>query len=146
MMAVGDVERRQRVDGAGQRADLRLIVQHPELVPHAVVGDDVDRGRALGGARKKRVDLGRLGIGEHHRAGLRADRLDLAHPVVLLGVRRQLVLADAVVGVSAERRDRGETGLDALAPSQPVDVVAGLVVAHEHAGVDHAPQISAAFA
>ena len=93
-------------------------------------------------ARASRASIaGRLRIGQHDRAGLRVDRLDLAHAVVFLRRRRQLVLADAVLGIGRNRRDRGEAGLDAIAPGQPVGVIAGLVVAHEHAGGDHAPKI-----
>ena len=87
------------------------------------------------------VDLRRRRIGEHDRPGLRVDRLDLAHAVVFLGRRGVLVLADAILRISGDRGHRREAGLDVTAPGQPVDVVAGLVVAHEHAGGDHAPQI-----
>ena len=53
MMAVGDVERGQGIDGAGQRRDRRVVADHPELMAHAVVGGDVDRGLAGGGARQQ---------------------------------------------------------------------------------------------
>ena len=133
-MAVGDIERGQGVDGARERRDRRLVVDHPQLVAHAVVRGDVDRRLFRGGAREQGVDRRRGRIGQHDQAGLRIDRLDLAHAVVFLHRRRQLVLADAVFGVSRDRRDRREAGLDATAPSQAVGVVAGLVVAHERAG------------
>ena len=142
-MAVGDIERGQGVDGARERGDRRLVVDHPELVAHAVVRGDVDRRSCRGGAREQGVDRRRRRIGQHDRAGLRVDRLDLAHAVVFLHRRRQLVLADAVLGVSRNRRDRREAGLDAAAPGQAVGVVAGLVVAHERAVGDHAAKILA---
>ena len=50
----------------------------------------------------------------------------------------QLVLADAIAGVIGDRGDCRKPGLHVAAPSQPVDVVAGLCVAHENAGGDHA--------
>ena len=56
-------------------------------------------------------------ICEHDRAGLCADRLDLTHAVILLRGRRQLMLADAVLSVSGNRRDRREPGLDTIAES-----------------------------
>ena len=141
VMAVGDIDRRQRVEGARQRRDGRVVVDHPHLVAHAVVGGDVDVGCARGGARQHGVDLGRGRIGHHHRAGLGVDGLDLADAVVLLQRRGQLVLAHAVRRVVGERGDAGEPGLHAVAPGQPVDVVAGLGVAHEHAGRDHAGEV-----
>ena len=140
-MAVGDIERRQGLDRAGQRRDGLFVADHPELMAHAVIGSDVDDRRAGGGALEQGVDRRRRRIGEHHRAGLRVDRLDLAHAVVLLGRRRVLVLADAILRVSGDRGDRREAGFDVAAPGQPVDVVAGLVVANENAGGDHAAQI-----
>ena len=142
-MAVGDIERRQGVDGARQRLDRRRVVDHPQLVAHAVVGGDVDRRRLRGGARQQGVDHRRRRIGQHDQAGLRLDRLDLTHAVVFLHRRRQLVLADAVLGVSGDRGDRREAGLDATLPSQAVGVVARLVVAHEHALGDHAAKVLA---
>ena len=144
-MAVGDVERGQRVDRMRERRDRRVVVDHPELMAHAVVGGDIDRGLAGRGARQRGVDLGRARIGQHDRAGLRVHRLDLADAVVLFGERCQFVLADAVFGVGGNRSHRRETGLDVATPGQPVDVVAGLVVAHEHAGGDHALQIVGGF-
>ena len=101
-MAVSDIERGQSIDSARERRDRRLVVDHPELVAYAVVGGDVDRRLFRRGAREQAVDPGRIRIGQHDRAGLRIDRLDLAHAVVFLRRRRQLVLADAVLGI---RRD-----------------------------------------
>ena len=46
MVPVGDVDRRQRIERLGQRADGRLVVHHPHLVADAVVGGDVDIGFA----------------------------------------------------------------------------------------------------
>ena len=137
-MAVGDVDRRQGIEGAGELVDGRVVGDHPELVAHAVVGGDVDLRLAGGGLRQHGVDLRRVRVADHHRAGLRIDRLDLAHAVVFLHRRGQLVLADAVGGVVGERGDGGEAGLRAAAPGQPVDVIAGLGVAYQHAAVDHA--------
>ena len=42
VMAVGDVDRRQGVEGAAELADRGVVGDHPELVAHAVVGGDVD--------------------------------------------------------------------------------------------------------
>ena len=106
-MAVGDVDRRQGVEGAAELADGRIVGDHPELVAHAVVGGDVDLPRAGGRLRQQGVDLRRVRVADHHRAGLRVDRLDLAHAVVFLQRRGQLVLADAVGGVVGERGDAG---------------------------------------
>ena len=56
VMAVGDIERGQGVDGARERRDRRLVVDHPELVAHAVVGGDVDR-RLSAAARASRASI-----------------------------------------------------------------------------------------
>ena len=140
-MAVGDVDRRQGIEGAAELADGRVVGDHPELVAHAVVGGDVDLRRAGGRLRQQRVDRRRVRVADHHRAGLRVDRLDLADAVVFLHRRRQLVLADAVGGVVGERGGGGEAGLRAAAPSEPVDVIAGLGVARQDAVGDHLCEI-----
>ena len=136
-MAVGDIERRQGIDRAGQRRDGCVVADHPELVAHAVIGGDVERRRGVRSAREHGVDLRRRRIAEHDRAGLRIDRFDLAHAVVFLGRRRVLVPADAIAGVVGERCDRCKPGRNVAAPGHPIDVVAGLGVADQHAGGDH---------
>ena len=49
VVPVGDVDRRQRVEGFGQGANGGLVIDHPHLVPDAVVGGDVDLGVTQGG-------------------------------------------------------------------------------------------------
>ena len=61
VVAVGDVERRQGVDRAGQRLDRRFVVDHPEFMAHAIVGGHVDRRRSGRGALQQRVDRGASG-------------------------------------------------------------------------------------
>jgi len=140
-MPVRDIELRQGVDRAGQRRDGVRVVDDPELVADAVVGGDVDVRAARRGAPQQGDDLRGGRIGDHHRPGLGIDRLDLAHAVVFLDGGRELVLADAVAGVIGDRGGRGEPGLPAVAPGQPVDIVAGRRVAGQHAGRDHAGEI-----
>ena len=123
VMAVGDIDRRQRIEGARQRPDGRLVVDHPHLVAHAVVGGDVHVGGVEGGVGQHGVDRRRVRIGDHHRPGLGVDRLDLADAVVLLDRRGQFVPADAVGLVVGDRGDRGEPGLHPVAPGQAVDVI-----------------------
>ena len=98
---------------------------------------DVDVGGGGGDAREHGVHVRGGGIAHHHRAGLGVDRLDLADTVVLFHGGRVLVLADSVGRVISNRSDRGKAGLSAVAPGLPVDVVAGLGVADQHAGRDH---------
>jgi hypothetical protein len=108
---------------------------------HAVVGGDVHRrlgGRGLG---EHGVDVGRGRIGDHHRAGLGVDRLDLAHAVVLLHRGGQLVLADAVGAIVRDRCGRGEAGLHAIAPGQAIDIIERQRIADQHAGLDRALQV-----
>ena len=66
---------------------------------HAVIGGDIDRGLTRRGAREHRVDVRRVRVSKHDRAGLRVHRLDLADPIVFLGERRQFVFANAVFGI-----------------------------------------------
>ena len=144
-MAVGNIKCRQRVDGARERRDRRVVASHPELMAHAVIGGNVDSRLAGGGARQHGIDLRRRRISQHDRAGLGIDRFDLADAIVFLGDRRQFVLADAIAGVSGDRRHRGKAGLHMTAPSQPVHIVTRLVVAAQDAGADHALQILGGF-
>ena len=138
VMAVGNIKRGQGVDGARERGDRRIVVDHPELMAHAVVRGDVDRGVVGRSALQYCVDLRRGRISQHHRAGLRIDRFDLADPIVFLGDGGQLMLADAIAGVGGDRRDRREAGLDVAAPGQAVDIVTRRFVAAQNAGADHA--------
>src|SRR5580704_12237703 len=64
-MAVGDVKCRQGIDRAGQRRDGFIVADHPELMPHAVIGGDVERGIARRDAREHGVDLRRGRVAEH---------------------------------------------------------------------------------
>ena len=141
MMAVGNIKCGQGVDGAGKRGGGRCVVDHPELMAHAVVGGYIDRGRARRRARQYRVDARRIRVSQHDRSGLRVHGLDLADPIVFLGKRRQFMLADAVLGIGGNRSDRSEAGFHMTVPGEPVDVVARLVVALQHAGRDRALQI-----
>ena len=140
-MPVGDVERGERIDGAGEGADRRLVGDGPHLVADAVGPGDVDLGRTACRFGEDRVDLRRLRIGHHHRPGLGVDCLDLADAVVLLHRRGQLVLADATGAVVGERGDARKPGLGAALAGQPIDVVAGRRVADEDAIGDHAPEV-----
>ena len=140
-MSVADIERRQGIDRARQRCDGRFVINHPKLVAHAVVGGGVNVGRALGRACQQGIDLRGGGIGQHDRAGLRIDRLDLANAVVFLDGGRVLVLADTVAVVVGNGGDCGKPGLRAVAPGQAVDVIAGLGVADQNAGRGHALEV-----
>ena len=113
VMAVGDVERGQRLELPRELVDHRRVADHPQLVRDVVVGRDGDIGIALGGALQRAVDLGRVRIGHHDRAGLGVERLDLLDAVGLLHGRRQLVLLDAARRVGVEGSDAGEPGLPA---------------------------------
>ena len=147
-MPVGDVERRQGIDRAGELGDLRVVIDHPKLMAHAAVGGDIDLGRARSGPRHHGVDRRRGRIAHHHRPGLGVDRLDLADAVVLLERGGVLVLADPVGGVIGERGDAGEPGLlkhasavARIAAAQSVDIIARFRVADHDASRNHAREI-----
>ena len=57
VMPVGDVDRGQGVERARQRRDGGVVVDHPELVAHAVVGGDVDVGGAPAAARASMASI-----------------------------------------------------------------------------------------
>ena len=57
VMAVGDIERRQGIEGARQRRDGRVVADHPELMPHAVVGGDVDTRASPAAARASMASI-----------------------------------------------------------------------------------------
>ena len=114
-------------------------------MPHAPVGCDVGVGRAGRGLPKKIVDLGRGRVGHHDRTGLRIQRLDLVHAIVLFVRLGELVLADAIGVVRRDRRGCHQAGLHMAAHDQPIGVVARLTVTREHAICDHAPKIFCGF-
>jgi hypothetical protein len=68
--------------------------------------------------------LGAVRMGKQHRPGLRIQRLDLAHAVILLVRPGVFVLADAVAVVGGDRSDRHQPGLHVLAHRQPIGVIA----------------------
>ena len=107
VVAVADVDRRQRVEQARELGNGGRFADHPQLVSDIVVGRDGDVGVALGGALQGPVQLWRMRIGHHDGAGLGVERLDLPDAICLLHRRRQLVLADAIGGVVGERGDAG---------------------------------------
>ena len=81
--------------------DLVVVRRQPRAeegqIVVALVGDEATVKHLR--FRRGRVELRRRRIAEHHRAGLRVDRLDLADAIILLCRRRQLMLADKVLDV-----------------------------------------------
>src|SRR5262245_65457079 len=61
VVAVRNVDRRQRVEGARQFGDRRLVIDDPHLVAHAIVGGDVDGGGVGGGLLQERTERRRGG-------------------------------------------------------------------------------------
>jgi len=140
VMAVGDVERLGCLEGLGKRLERLAAGDRPNLVHGAVGG----RGLEVGSTRVGRpgrgvVDSAVGAMGQHDRARMRAHGLDLAHPVVLLGRPRQLVLADRARCVSRDRCAARDAGLDVVAEGDAVDIERRLHLAPQHAGIEHAP-------
>ena len=141
VMAVGDVERGQRLELRREVVDQGSLADHPQLVGDGVVRRDRHVGIALGGALERPVDLGRVRIGHHHGTRLGVERLDLPDAVGLLHGRRQLVLLDAPRRVGVERGDAGKARLPAARPGGAIGIVVGVGVAHQHALAAHALEV-----
>ena len=141
VMAVGDIDRRHRVEQPADPLDHRGVADRPDRVADAAVGDHVGLRRAARELREQRVERRRRGIRGEHRPGLRVQRLHVAHPVVLLVRPRELVLADAVRVVRRHRRGDRDAGLHEIAESESVDVVRRRCIAHQHARITHAGEV-----
>jgi putative component of toxin-antitoxin plasmid stabilization module len=96
MMAVRDVQSVERVQCRAQRLDLRSLGDAPDRV-HDVVRPQHGEQRLR---RRGRVDqLGERGVRavrQQHGPGLRVQRCDVSHAVVLLVGLRELVTPDPV--------------------------------------------------
>jgi len=69
VVAVGDVERRQRLERGGEAGYGVRIGHRPHLVPHLVVRGDVDGRCDTGDRGDKSIEAGRARVGEHRRTG-----------------------------------------------------------------------------
>ena len=141
VMAVGDVERLLGLESIGQGAQGPGIGHCPDGVTDPVQGH-VEIGFAagrLGG--EDFADALAGAVGDHHRAGMSADGLDLPNPVILLGRTGEFVAADAAAVIGRYRSPANDTGLDMIAHGQAIDVEAGGLLAHQHALVDHAADV-----
>jgi len=144
-MAVGDVDRVHGVETARQ---LRLcfgVAHHPKRVADAIVSRGVGVRRAGRQPREQFVNDQCGGIANQDRPGVRAQRLDLAHAVVLLRCLGEFVLANAVGIVISYRCCRHQPRLPVLAHDDAVDVVARRRIANEHARLQHAVEIVRGF-
>ena len=141
VVAVGDVDRRQRLEGVGQLLDRPGIGDHPQLVGHVVIGRHSHVRVARGGAGQQRVDLRRMRIGHHDRAGLGVERVDLLDAVGLLDRRGELVPAHAAILVAGDGGDAGEAGLPQALPYRAVGVVVRTGVTLQHALGHHALEV-----
>jgi hypothetical protein len=142
-VAVGDVEVGHGADHGADARDCRFVVDQPDGVLDAVVGGEVGDRRAGGGSGDQLLGLVAVRVGEQDRAGLRVERLDLAHAVVFLVRAGEFVLADAVAVVVGDRGGGDQAGLGVFAHDQAVGVVAGLRVADQDAVGDQLCRFSA---
>ncbi len=141
VVAVGDVDCRQRVEHLRERLDHGRFVDHPKLMSDVVVGRDGNVGITLGGALEQCVDLRRMRVAHHHGAGLRIEGLDLLDAVGLLHRRRQLVLAHPVGCVVGKRGNTGKARLPPAGPRRAIGVVVRVGVAHKDTLGDHALEV-----
>ncbi len=119
-----------------RRADLRDALglrDAPDRVPSLVRSSCRHQRRAGRRRVHERAQLGVRAVREQHGARLRVQRIDVAHAVVLFVGPRELVTADPVRRVGRDGRGQRDAGLHAALHLDPIDVVAGLGVAHEHA-------------
>ena len=99
-----------------------------ERVAHAVGGGEIDLRRVRGPVRDERVELRLRAVGEKNRAGLRVERLDVPHAVVLLVLPGQFVLLDDAAQVFLATGGGDQAGLRVVPHDLAVEVEAGLRV------------------
>ena len=102
--------------------------------------------RSISGAeavdlRHELINRGIVLVGQEHRPGLGAERIDLPHAIVLLVGAGELVLADAVCVVIGHAGRSDKARLMVIAHDQPVEVVAGRAVLLQHPFRDHAVEV-----
>ena len=106
-----------------------------------ILGGEI-HGRGLGGALGHEGVEGGFGpVGEEHRAGLRIQRLDVAHAVVLLVGPGELMLLDDAVEVFLAARRGDEAHLRVAAHDLAVEVEGRLAVELQRALADEAGEI-----
>ena len=132
VVAVGDVERRQLVEGLDEGCHRGRVADRPELVEHAAGPVHASRGR-LGDDLRDRPCDGRTGsVDQEGRPGLRADCLDLGGAVGLLVRSGRLMPADPARVVGRDAGTAHDPGLGVVPAGHPVGVEAGIRVADEH--------------
>ena len=94
MMAVGDVQVRNPHKLRFDELEIVRLPNCPGHMPHAIPGRKINLRLAGGLFRDECVQGADGGIGQEYRAGLRVQRLDVPHAVVLLVHARLLVLPD----------------------------------------------------
>ena len=128
-MAIGNVNSGQRVESASQLGDCRVVGNRPKLMAHAIIGRDIDFRFAGGRLRQHGVNRRRIRIAAHHGTGLGIDGLNLPNTIIFFCWRRVLVLSNAIDRIVLKRGNGGQTRLNTVTPSEPIDIVARLVVA-----------------
>ena len=132
-MAVGDVKIRNLRELRGDKRNVVRPGHHPRRVTHAIFAGEIHGGRIGGLARDKFIERRDGAIRQKHRAGLRVERLDVAHAVVFLVHAGQLVFFDDVGQIFLTACGGDEAGLHMVAHDLPIQIKVRLVILLERA-------------
>jgi hypothetical protein len=135
-MAVGDIERIERVERRRKCRDFGGRGHSPYGVQHVIWSRDREQRRLLCRGADEGADRLVGPVREEHGPGLRVQCGDVADAIVLLVRTGELVASNAVLLVGAHRADERHARLGATAHDHAIDVERRRVVTHERPGLD----------
>ena len=133
MMAVGNIQAGHRRKGGADGGNGLRLADRPGGMPHAVGGGEIRVGRPRGVGRSQIIHELGCAINQEDGAGLRVERFDMAHAVVLLVGVGQFVFFDEAAEIIVATGGGGQAGLAVAAHDLAVEVESGLGVANQGA-------------
>src|SRR5574344_159949 len=132
MVPVGDIEGVYMVrKDFGDPGNLRLVVNHPELMAESVFVCELEFRRPGNCFGDYRVQVRIVLVGEKDRLDVRILDADMDHAVILLVLARKFMLLDDAVGIVISVRAEHKAVLGAFSHSLCIYIIAWLRVADE---------------
>ncbi len=123
--------------------DARGISNRPEFMAHAIRGGEIDLGRHQTDLGEQVIDDRRRPVDQKGRSRLGIQRLDLAHPIVLLHGAGEFMLFDPLRVIGRHRGARDQPGLTMTTHGQSIHVIAGCRIPHQQTLGEHPVQVLA---